>query len=412
MIIAGEPSGDALAAELVGALRADLIAGLPASEENRQPLRSTLAPRFFGAGGPRMAEAGVELAVDMTGHAVIGFSDVLKNIVKFRRIFLHLKRLALDRLPEAVICVDFSGFNRRFGAAIKRHAGAPKDWFHPWSPKLVQFVSPQVWASRAGRAESMQRDFDLLLSIFPFEKAWYARHAPRLKVEFVGHPMLDRYAGLPRMASRHPAEELLLLPGSRKAELVRHLPPMLGAVDAIRRALPGLRFRMVLPSAELIDLARGFGLPDWIQLQLGDLPRAMAGADVALASTGTVTMECAFFGVPTVALYRTSRSTYEIGRRVVKVKYLSMPNLLADAPIMPEFIQDEARAENLAGASLELLRDGALREEKRNQLAAVISSLGAGGAIPRASRAICEVMEGLSHSETSARLGPASLAGP
>jgi lipid-A-disaccharide synthase len=149
---------------------------------------------------------------------------------------------------------------------------------------------------------------------------------------------------------------------------------------------------MVLPSEDLIRLARGRGLPDWVRLQVGDLPGAMAGADAALASTGTVTMECAFFGLPTVALYRTSWSTYEIGRRVVRVKYLSMPNLLADAPIMPEFIQHEATAENLARAALELLQNRALRDEKRTQLAAVVRSLGAGGAIPRASRAIADLL--------------------
>jgi lipid-A-disaccharide synthase len=389
MVIAGEPSGDALAAELVNALRADLLAALPAAQEDRQPLQTPLEPRFFGAGGPRMAAAGVDLALDMTSHSVIGFSDVLRNLLKFRRIFLQLEKLALERLPDAVICVDFSGFNRRFGAAIRRRAGRAGDWFHPWTPKLIQFVSPQVWASRPGRAQSMERDFDLLLSIFPFEKAWYAQHAPGLRVEFVGHPMLDRYAGLPRLPeARDPARELLLLPGSRTAELTRHLPPMLGAVELIRRRLPALRFRMVLPSEDLVALARRYSLPEAIQLQVGNLPGAMAEADAALASTGTVTMECAFFGVPTVALYKTSWSTYEIGKRVVNVQYLSMPNLLANAPIMPEFVQHAATADQLARAALELLQSRELREEKRGQLAAVIRSLGRPGAIPRAARLI------------------------
>src|SRR5439155_20779190 len=145
-----------------------------------------------GAGGPRMAEARVEMALDMTAHSVIGLSDVAKNYFKFRQLFRQLFQLALDREPDVIICVDFSGFNRRFAHAIKQYVRSRSDWFHDWQPKIVQYISPQVWASREGRARQMTRDYDLLLSIFPFEKEWYARHAPGLRVEFVGHPIIDR----------------------------------------------------------------------------------------------------------------------------------------------------------------------------------------------------------------------------
>ena len=154
MLIAGEASGDLLAAELVSALRGQLYA-----------LDPDLRPDFFGAGGPRMAEADVKIAVEMTRHAVIGISDVLKNYFKFRRLFNQLLALAIARKPDVVIGVDFGGFNLRFGHAVRQYVrGNP---FSKWNPKIVQFVSPQVWASRPGRADLLAADYDLLLSIFP-----------------------------------------------------------------------------------------------------------------------------------------------------------------------------------------------------------------------------------------------------
>src|SRR2546421_1543436 len=171
MLIAGEASGDLLAAELVQALRDELAEAEAVPTNDFQPLHTSLEPRFFGAGGPRMAAAGVELAIDLTALSIIGLSDAAKNYFKFRRIFQQLHHLALEREPDAIICVDFSGFNRRFAHAIKGYVRSRQDWFHDWAPKIIQYASPQVWASRSGRAYQMARDFDLLLSIIPFEKA-------------------------------------------------------------------------------------------------------------------------------------------------------------------------------------------------------------------------------------------------
>jgi lipid-A-disaccharide synthase len=141
-----------------------------------------------------MANAGVELAVEMTRHAVTGLTDVIKNYAGFWRLGQKLLGLAKERQPDVLIGVDFSGFNRQIAHRLQTYTQKRKDWFHDWRPKIVQFVSPQVWASRPWRARDMDRDYDLLLSIFPFEKEWYARQNPRLRVEFVGHPMIDRYA--------------------------------------------------------------------------------------------------------------------------------------------------------------------------------------------------------------------------
>ncbi len=398
MLIAGEASGDMLAAELVRALRREMADAEAIPTADYQPLHTSLEPRFFGAGGPQMAAAGVDLAFDMTAHSVIGLSEALKNYLKFRRLFRQLFQLALERQPDAIICVDFSGFNRRFAHAIRQYTRTRADWFHDWNPKIIQYVSPQVWASREGRAYQMARDYDLVLSIFPFEKAWYAKRVPQLRVEFVGHPIVDRYGegrgagGEGRGDQQTPL--LLLLPGSRPGELRRHLPVMIGALGLIRAKVPSLRARMVLPSESLVHQTKAFSLPASLEVRAGGLPDSLAEAHAAIASTGTVTMECAYFGVPTVALYKTSWSTWQIARHIVKVKYAAMPNLLANEEVFPEFIQDAATPENLARAALELLRDEARRAKVKARLAEIIASLGNPGATSRAAEAIVRLLNG------------------
>ena len=384
MLIAGEPSGDLIAAELVAALKQEL-AGHPQS--------AARAPQFFGAGGAKMAGVGVELAFDMTEHAVVGIVEVLKNYGKFKQLFDQLITLALDRRPDVIVCVDFSGFNRRFVRKLRWELEVRRATHGNWRPKIVQYVSPQVWASRPGRANAMERDFDLVLAIFPFEKAWYARRVPEMRVEFVGNPAVDRFSPRPSTFNLQPStNSVLLLPGSRVGELRRHLPAMLDALKIIRDAVPEIRARMVLPSASLLQLARSFGRPPQLDVQIGNLHTALAEATVAIASTGTVTMECAYFGVPTVAMYKTSWSTYQIGRRIITVKFLAMPNILADEALFAEFIQDDATPENLAHAALELLNNPPRREAIRVQLARVVESLGGPGASRRAAQAVMSLV--------------------
>ena len=392
MLIAGEASGDVLAAELVRALRQEFAEAEAIPTPDYQPLHARLEPRFFGAGGPRMAAEGMDLAFDMTEHSVIGLTEVLKHYLKFRRLFNQLFELALQRQPDAIICVDFSGFNRRFAHAVRQYARAHAGWFHDWDPKLIQYVSPQVWASRERRVFQMARDYDLVLSIFPFEQAWYAKRVPQLPIEFVGHPIVDRYAERPRAKTEERRTQntsnLLLLPGSRASELARHLPVMLAAFELIRAKTPDLRARMVLPNANLLKQAKALGLPAGLEAQIGGLPEALAVTDVAIASTGTVTTECAYFGVPTVALYKISWSTWQIAKRIVKVKYAAMPNLLANEEVFPEFIQSAATSDNITRATVDLLRDAPRRAKVKARLAEIIASLGDPGAPRRAAKAI------------------------
>ena len=396
MFIAGEPSGDALAAELLEALRAE-------AAFRCHPAKAQL--RCFGAGGPHLAAAGMELAVDLTRHAVIGLWEVVKNYAKFRRIFNQVLALAEERRPELIVCVDFSGFNRRFAHAVRSRAAKTRG---QWQPRIVQYVSPQVWASRPGRATKMAEDYDLLLSIFPFEQEWYAQRAPRLRVEFVGHPLLERFRKhefkpqdypLPKWekAAAPGAPMVVLLPGSRKSEVQRHLPVLLEALRLIQQGCPeGVNHRIVLPRelppATLLQWCGG-ALPKGIFFQNGGLAEALREATIAIASTGTVTLECAFFRVPTIALYKTSWSTYQIGKRIITVKHLAMPNLLAGETVFPEFVQEAATGKKLAEAALELLRHPERRMAIQGKLDRIIAALGTSGANVRAAKAVWNLLE-------------------
>jgi lipid-A-disaccharide synthase len=421
MLVAGDPSGDANAAALVR----ELAVAVPAAQfqvtGDTQPLTTPLAPWFFGAGGPKMAAAGVELAGDLTAQSVIGLGGLIKKLPMFRRLLRDLAGLAVERQPEVIILVDFGGFNLRLARAIKDYVRAQTGPFFNWRPKIVQFISPQVWASRPGRARDMARDYDLLLSLFPFEKKWFAAHAPGLPVEFVGHPIFDNYLdchwaerrvapGFPReiplQAGCKPALQpaapgrdsrqpvILLLPGSRRGELQRHVPVMCEAAGLIAARQPA-QFKMIVPDEARAAIAGALlaGGQPRIELQAGGLAGALSAATLAITKTGTITLECAYIGVPAVAIYKTDWLTYHCARQLANVKYLSMPNLLAGEPIYPEYIQGRATAGNIAAAALELLANPARRDDICRKLDAVMQSLGGPGAARRAAAAILMLMK-------------------
>ncbi len=382
MLIAGEPSGDLLAAELVTALRRRLAeAGEP-------------DPSFFGAGGPQMAANGVRITTDLTRFAIIGLSDVIRNLWRLRRILREMLDLACAERPDAVVCIDYGGFNRRFAAAIR--ARQPDDWH----PRLVQYVSPQVWASRPARAQTLARDLDLLISILPIEKPWYAARHPRLRVDFVGHPILDRHpAALARLDTppddpgAPPPPRVLLLPGSRPSEIAHHWPVMTAAARQVETAVP-TRWLAVFTNDAMRSLALridpAHGIP--LETRIGGLDHELARATLAIAATGTVTLECAVWRVPTIAIYKASWSTYQIARRIIRVRHLAMPNLLADSQVMPELLQNAATPDSLAATTTRLLQNPAERQRIRAALADVVRLLGQPGAAARAADSILSLL--------------------
>ena len=354
MFIAGEASGDAHAAELIKALRAQ-------------------APnmKVFGAGGPNMKVAGMELLLDLTEHAVVGLVEVLKNYGTFRRMFWDLVREAEKRKPDAVVLVDFPGFNLRFATQMKKRG-----------IKVIYYISPQLWAWHASRAKQIERDVDLMLTIFPFEKDWYAKHAPKLHVEFVGHPMTDRF----RMEGGAPAEPrdgqlILLLPGSREREVAKIFPIMARVVDLMPE---DLKFVAAAVDARSAAMMKHPG----VSVEIGNAHELMQRAVLAITASGTATMECAFFGCPMIVVYKVNWLTYLIGRMVVTVNWLAMPNVIAGREIVPEFIQHDAKPNMIARQALEFLQDAYRREAMRHELAAVVESLGGAGASERAAKLI------------------------
>ena len=385
-LIAGETSGDTLGAELIKSIL---------NQHNGKNIE------FIGTGGQKMKIAGLQQLFDLTEHAVVGFWEVLKNYFKFRKLFQQLINLAIKKEPDAIVLIDYPGFNLRFARAIRNHQRQGTGAFKKWQPKIIAFVSPQIWAWKENRLKQITSDFDLMLSIFPFEKSWYAKRAPNFKVEFVGHPLVDRFSidknknnkstSNPDLFTAHP--EVLLLPGSRQRELEKHLPGMLEAVKIIATELK-IKVRIVLPNKKMLSLAKHI-VPTGTEiiLQIGNLEESLNHAILTIASSGTVTMECAWFKVPTVVVYKTSLITYIIGKLLVKVPYVAMPNILAEEEIFPEFIQNEATPDNIAKASLRILQDSTERQKILTGLKHIASQLGEPGATNRAAKSILHSIE-------------------
>jgi lipid-A-disaccharide synthase len=356
MFIAGEASGDAHAAEVIKCLRSQV-------------------PELvvFGAGGPKMKAAGMELSLDLTEHAVVGLVEVLKNYGKFRRIFWDLVRVAERRKPDAVVLVDFPGFNLRFAAQMKERG-----------IKVIYYISPQLWAWHASRAEQIEHDVDLMLVIFPFEKDWYAKHAPKLCVEFVGHPfaerMRDEGGGMKRVEKL-----ILLLPGSREREVAKIWPVMSRVVDQMPADVKFVAAAVNEQMAAMIRHPR-------VSVEAGKAHEWMQRAALAITASGTATMECAFYGCPMIVVYKVNWLTYLIGRMVVTVNWLAMPNVIAGRAIVPEFIQYDAQPERIAAVARELLDNAGKRETMQRELVSVVESLGGAGASERAARHMLELL--------------------
>ena len=365
LMVAGEPSGDARGAELIQSLK------------EKQP-----GARIIGVGGPKMASAGQEQLFDLSAHAVLGLGEVLKQYFKFRRFREQILDLARRERPDAIVLIDCSGFNLRLTPRLR--ADLP-------GVRIIYYISPQVWASRAGRVKAMQRDIDLLLSILPFEKAWFAKAAPGFNVQWVGHPLLDRIHKID-VAEPNP-NFVALLPGSRRTEVEKHLPEMWNAALIMGRNRPGLKFVLLSPNEAIqkfaLEMLATFPAPNFIfEYNVGYAISHLSRCALALVASGTASLECAMVGIPQVVIYRVDPLTYAVGKRVIKVKYLSMVNVMANEAIVPEFIQERLEASAVAQEGLELLNNPQRREAMKRQVARIVATLGEPGASKRAAEAI------------------------
>ncbi|MFH0790989.1 MAG: lipid-A-disaccharide synthase [Candidatus Omnitrophota bacterium] len=366
MIICGEPSGDINAASLIYAIR----------ERDTQI-------KISGAGGRFMRQAGAQLFYDIENLAVIGFFDVLKKLPQF----FALKKLILQKIkqeqPGAVILVDFSGFNLRLAKEINNTA------------PVIYYISPQIWASRTGRIKTIKKYISKMIVLFKFEEELYKKHG--VNVDFAGHPLIDIVK--PTMKKKEFTNQfklseskttICLLPGSRKTEIEYILPVMLKSAILIRREIPNTQF-IIAKSPQLnLDLythkINAAGID--IQIIEGKTYDCLNIADFALIASGTATLEAALMQTPFIVIYKMSLLNYLLYRPQVKVPYIGMVNIVAGEKIIPEFIQFEAKPQNISREALKILHQPAEMAVMKKDLSLIEPLLGAAGAAKRAAEII------------------------
>jgi lipid-A-disaccharide synthase len=373
MLSAGEASGDLHGSTLCRSLSA-LCPGVS----------------LFGMGGARMAGAGMELLADPTRHAAVGTSEALGRVPDLFRAYRALVARLRERRPRALVVIDFPEFNLRLARQARR-AGVP----------VVYFIPPQLWAWRGGRIRQMARRISRVLTVLPFEASLYERAG--VPVAFVGHPLLDV---LPLDLTRDDARRALgigpgeivvgLLPGSRREEVTRLLPPM--AAAAARLASAGAARRFALGLAATVDrrtverILGEAGAPP-VDVLTGRTWELMAAADALVTASGTATLEAALLGAPMVVCYRGSRITEVIVRLLVRVQWCSLPNLVAGRAVVPEILQDAVTGERLAAEVERILRDPVAAAAQRAAFKDVRGQLGEPGVGRRAAAAVLETAE-------------------
>ncbi|MEP6671804.1 MAG: lipid-A-disaccharide synthase [Chthoniobacter sp.] len=368
-LVAGEASGDARGTELIRALR------------ERDP-----SLEFFGAGGREMRALVGDHFADWADEAVVGLWDVLKKYGYFRGQFNRmLAELAIVR-PDALVLIDYPGFNLRL--AREAHRRFPQI-------KIIDYISPQVWAWNRGRIPKMARYLDLMLCIFPFEKPLYEQSG--LHTVFVGHPILDTLAAKKTDVQREP-HLVGLFPGSREKEVRKIFPVMAEAAMRMKQAHPELRFETSAASHQLADrmlatleqLGQG---EDFCAVTVRASHELMQRAVAGMVCSGTATLEAAYFGLPLCVVYKVAWLTWVVGKQLVRVPFLGMPNVLAGREIARELLQGDATPEALATETLRLVTNAEHREALQADLATVIAGLGQSGAAARAADAILEELQ-------------------
>ncbi len=367
--VAGETSGDNHGAALMEALR-----------------RFQPEIEFLGRGGPRMQAAAGPSFLDWSAEAgVVGLSEVIKHYGYFRREFgKTLKEISVAK-PDAVVLIDYPGFNLRLARTL--HEGS-------LGGKIVYYISPQVWAWNRGRIPKMARWLDLMLCIFPFEAQLYEQSG--LRTIFVGHPMIEDLAAK-RAAVERDSNLVGLFPGSRAREVRQLMPILIEVMRFLRAGRPELRFEIAAATDALAAKIRETLQPSGdslgkIDLTIGEAALTMQRAAAGVVASGTATLEAAFFRLPFVLVYKVALPTYLVGKMLIRVKHLGMPNVLAGREIIPEFIQQGAQPLAIANTVIRLLNDQGYRAQMISAFDEVIASLGQGGANEVAARAILETI--------------------
>ena len=361
LISCGEASGDLYGAELVRHLR-ERVADLD----------------VLGLGGDRLQAQGASLFAHVRELAVVGLLEVVSHLGHLRAVFRRVLEETDRRPPDVAVLVDYPDFNLRLARALHRR-GVPVSYY----------VSPQVWAWRRGRLAAIRETVARMLVIFPFEEDLYRQAG--VPVTFVGHPLVSLVqpaadpAAFLREVGLDPGRPVVaLLPGSRPKEVAHNLPPLVGAVNALRRVRPDLQFlAAVAPSLAADSVRAGFGTRP-VAVVHDRTQAALSVATAAVVASGTATVEAALLGTPMVVVYRLSAWTYRLGRRFVRVPYYAMVNLIAGRRLVPELIQADFTPERVAAELLPLLDATEARRNMTVGLGEVREKLGSTGASARA----------------------------
>jgi lipid-A-disaccharide synthase len=376
MIIAGETSGDLHGGQLVKELKA-MDPGL----------------EIFGIGGDRMQAGGMELFYHVRELSFMGIAEVLGHLPFIRSVMKKLEGELYARKPDAVVLIDYPGFNLRFARKVKK-AGIP----------VVYFISPKVWAWGRGRVRKIRKFVDKMLCILPFEEEFY--RGRRVNARYVGNPLMDAVNPGQNREQFHknngmdPKRPLLgMLPGSRKQEIERILPVMLQTAVMLKEKDPGLQFALGLAPGmdreRIEDMIAVSGLK--VALVEGSVYDLMAHSRLLLVASGTATLEAGISGTPMIIIYKTSPLTYFIGRRLIKVPDIGLVNLVAGKRVVPEFLQGEARPGAIFLMAQVLLAEGRPRQVVMEELAKIRNLLGEPGA---ARRAALEIYDSLKRSKS------------
>lgn len=364
--VAGESSGDMHGANLI-----------------RELLRAQPTLECEGLGGRRMEQAGMTLRHDLAGKAIMGFVEVLRSFPYIRRIFTETVGHLTQNPPDAIVFIDYPGFNMRLAKRIQA-LGIP----------AIYYISPQVWAWHKERVPTLARLVKKMLVILPFEEELYT--AAGLDCAYVGHPLLDHMDSVEIHDEFEGPCVIGLLPGSREQEIKRILGTMLEVAEGIRKNHKEARFVAPCVDEERAAQIRASAGDFPLEVVVGETYQLLHGARFCMVASGTATLETTLFRAPMVVLYRVAPLTYWMAKRIVDIDHIAMVNILAGRRIVPEFIQHEARPETILPIALELIEDSPRRKQMIEDLTEVCNRLGGPGASQRAAQEILAVIEGKS----------------
>jgi len=366
MILAGEPSGDIHGGHLCRELK-NISPGI----------------QLFGMGGPKMEEAGFEVVHRIGDTGVVGFWEVYKELGKYWKIFKKMVAVMEERRPDAVILIDYPGFNIRFARKA-----------HQLGIKVYYYISPQLWAWGQWRIKKIRRYVDKMLVIFPFEKEFYNSHG--IEAEFIGHPLIGT---LNLDLSKEECQKHLgitsspvigLLPGSRRGEIKKILPILIETAKILQEKIPEAKFILPIASIELRPLIEDQLKQTSVKIRTreGSGKEIIVASDLLILASGTVTLEASVYLTPMIIVYKISFFSWLMGKILIKIPFIGLVNIVRGQKIIPEFIQYQARPEAVAQAGLEILTQPEIRKRMIGELKIVRDKLGRPGAATRAAAVI------------------------